>query len=458
MGKPTRQRSVADAGRPITPVVPKQAADYYQRGVFFSKKGDYLRAAKAFEHAVSIHHGYIEAWRELGRVHAKLGNKVKAAQPFNQIFKLNLEDEGAWYELGQLFMFWREYPAAIKFFERARQHFPKRPDIWSDLHDAYYFSGKHAEAERVRKDLTALIPKKRLQQEPKPLMVLKPSQAKAELMAIKQTQEAALYRQWQPYPWEHPLVKLRKRKELHTTLWDAAIHATKQQRKAANKELAETAAVMLGLLLSRVRGGDDEALEYVLRVLPSAVTDLNKDLDNWLCGPDYFKYARQMCEWPVNMTRLQGKTDEQRAMLDDLGLGDGMLFNYSPANKVDWRDPFTNMARELVEYVAESQAAYLRWKAKRSQAAPKVPIPAWVLKVKNLPPFNTNTLVEWKPVVREVFWQVYPDLAHIPSELVSTIRSRKSRATSDGLVYNTIIDVIHKRMDSIAPDPAVVSS
>ena len=76
MGKPTRQRSVADAGRPITPVVPKQAADYYQRGVVFSKKGDYLRAAKAFEHAVSIHHGYIEAWRELGRVHAKLGNKV----------------------------------------------------------------------------------------------------------------------------------------------------------------------------------------------------------------------------------------------------------------------------------------------------------------------------------------------------------------------------------------------
>lgn len=76
-------RAAADGPSPVVvPASPAPTAErHYQEGLDYQKKGDFRRAARAYESAIKLREAFPEAWNGLGfslRQHGKLPEAVQA--------------------------------------------------------------------------------------------------------------------------------------------------------------------------------------------------------------------------------------------------------------------------------------------------------------------------------------------------------------------------------------------
>ena len=80
--------------------LPKEARDFYTKGMEAAAKGDNQKAADSLDKAVNVYPEFPEALSELGMAYMKLGKMEKAAQAYEALLKLKPENALAHLNLG----------------------------------------------------------------------------------------------------------------------------------------------------------------------------------------------------------------------------------------------------------------------------------------------------------------------------------------------------------------------
>jgi len=135
-----------DAPAQVTPVAPKDAAAYIQRGRDYLNDGDYDRAIADFTQALQLDPNSAAAYFSRGRANKLKGNYEQALADYNEAIRLNPKMFAAYVNRGQIYNMADEYDQAIADFNQAIQLDPARPIPYLNRGVAAGSKGEYAKA------------------------------------------------------------------------------------------------------------------------------------------------------------------------------------------------------------------------------------------------------------------------------------------------------------------------
>ena len=101
------------------PSAPGDPYGAYQEGRSLYDRGLYSEAVAAFDEALSLDPGYIDAWLWQGKAYGRLGATDRAMSAYQRVLNIRPDHAEANYALGLISYERRQYPAAEQHLRRA---------------------------------------------------------------------------------------------------------------------------------------------------------------------------------------------------------------------------------------------------------------------------------------------------------------------------------------------------
>jgi Flp pilus assembly protein TadD len=134
--------------------VPRNAAEYNQRGLAAARKRQYGEAIRDFSEAIRLNPKYALAYAYRGAVYVNTDQPDKAIQDCTEAIKVDPHLALAYVNRGAAYRHKKEYDLAITDLNEAVRLDPKRPPAYYNRGRAYLEKGDY---DRAIEDLTALI-------------------------------------------------------------------------------------------------------------------------------------------------------------------------------------------------------------------------------------------------------------------------------------------------------------
>ncbi len=133
--------------------VPSEAVTIYNLALQFSNRGDFVSALTEYKRALEIHPGFIEAYNNIGEIHARMGNSELALESYREALKIE-KNYRVLLNLGVEYYNLSRYEEALPFFFESLQ-------LKQDFMEGLYYAGMTLYAlkryEESEKHLAAVI-------------------------------------------------------------------------------------------------------------------------------------------------------------------------------------------------------------------------------------------------------------------------------------------------------------
>jgi serine/threonine-protein kinase len=124
---------------------PQYWKSYNSLGALYVTEGRYAEAAKMFSQVVSLSPDSFRGYSNLGATYIRLGQYSEAVTVLQNSIKIR-PTEDAYSNLGTAFFALRQFENAAQNYAAAAKLNDQVDVVWGNLGDAYYYSGKRAEA------------------------------------------------------------------------------------------------------------------------------------------------------------------------------------------------------------------------------------------------------------------------------------------------------------------------
>lgn len=137
------QKEVGDSGSVAAGDNPKDAEGWYTKGYNLARLGKYDEAIKAYDDAIKLDPGYVNAWYAKGNNLNNLGRYDEAINAYDEAIRLDPKYENAWYAKGFNLKKLERYDEAIKAYDEAIRLDPKDAKAWCAKGNVLDMQGKY---------------------------------------------------------------------------------------------------------------------------------------------------------------------------------------------------------------------------------------------------------------------------------------------------------------------------
>lgn len=169
---------------------PQSARIRYGMGRQYAERGEYDKALKEFETALSIDPAYHEALNDIGLIAQRRGDLDAALGQYRKSLQAKVDYPEALYNMGNAYFAKRDYAAAVRAYEGALKSKPGDADIRSNLAAAYAYGRDLAKA--VELSLAVLKEEPGREKTRHNLALFQEALAAEELLRPRQTRTAAV--------------------------------------------------------------------------------------------------------------------------------------------------------------------------------------------------------------------------------------------------------------------------
>lgn len=117
---------------------PDYAEAYYNKGLSYSRKGEFHKAVNAYEEAIAIKPEYLSAHLSAGLAYSSLQEFDKSIEAFQQCIAIDADDSDAWYNMGSIYFQKKEFDKAIDAFEQGLAINPDDHEAYNNLGISWY--------------------------------------------------------------------------------------------------------------------------------------------------------------------------------------------------------------------------------------------------------------------------------------------------------------------------------